>query len=112
MAELDDFLDQIALVSDVDALDGQGQKPREKGVVQLSTIHGAKGLEFDHVLVTGVEEGLLPHYYCSDSIEEVEVERGGDEAHHVVIQVSERGSRRCGSRHRGRAHSTLGLRRW
>ena len=75
VSELDEFLDQIALVSDVDALDGQGRRPREAGVVQLSTIHGAKGLEFDHVFVTGVEEGLLPHYYCSDSEEEIEQER-------------------------------------
>ena len=80
--ELNDFLDQIALVSDVDALDGQGtgspqgKDPRKAGgVVQLSTIHGAKGLEFDHVFVTGVEEGLLPHYYCTDSDDEIEQER-------------------------------------
>ena len=43
--------------------------------MQLSTIHGAKGLEFDEVFVTGVEEGLLPHYYCCDSDEEIEQER-------------------------------------
>ena len=79
VCELDAFLDQIALVSDVDALDGQGRRragqARARGAVQLSTIHGAKGLEFDHVYVTGVEEGLLPHYYCTDSADEVEQER-------------------------------------
>ena len=53
----------------------QLQQRRARGVVQLSTIHGAKGLEFDHVFVTGVEEGLLPHYYCTDSADEVEQER-------------------------------------
>ena len=75
--ELNDFLDQIALVSDVDALDEQGQRTsaRQRGAVQLSTIHGAKGLEFDHVFVTGVEEDLLPHYYCTDGHDEVEEER-------------------------------------
>ena len=63
-SELDAFLDQIALVSDVDALDGQGgvSAPKRRDAVQLSTIHGAKGLEFDHAFVTGGEEGLLPHY--------------------------------------------------
>ena len=75
--ELDAFLDQISLVSDVDALDEQGQRKSAsaRGAVQLSTIHGAKGLEFEHVFVTGVEEGLLPHYYCTDDGEEVEQER-------------------------------------
>jgi DNA helicase-2/ATP-dependent DNA helicase PcrA len=76
--EIDAFLDQIALVSDVDALDAQGARSagaERQRAVQLSTIHGAKGLEFDHVFVTGVEEGLLPHYYCSDELEEVEQER-------------------------------------
>ena len=76
VGEIDEFLDQIALVSDVDALDGQGgATPKRKDAVQLSTIHGAKGLEFDVTFVTGVEEGLLPHYYCTESLEEVEQER-------------------------------------
>jgi len=74
--ELDEFLDQIALVSDVDALDDQGRAThRDRAAVQLSTIHGAKGLEFDAVFVAGVEEGLLPHYYSSGSLEEIEEER-------------------------------------
>ena len=76
--ELGDFLDQVALVSDVDGLDGQGTRtgsPAQRSAVQLSTIHGAKGLEFSHVFVAGVEEDLLPHYYCADTQDEVEQER-------------------------------------
>ncbi len=75
VSELEEFLDQIALVSDVDALDAHGTQPRDRSIVQLSTIHGAKGLEFDAVFVAGVEEGLLPHYYSSSSPDEVEEER-------------------------------------
>lgn len=77
VSEIDEFLDQIALVADVDALDDQGiakQQERASKPVQLSTIHGAKGLEFDHVFVVGVEEGLLPHYLCQTR-EEIEEER-------------------------------------
>ena len=69
---------QIALVSDVDALDAQGTAAgamARRRAVQLSTIHGAKGLEFDLVFVAGCEEGLLPHYYCTENEEEVEQER-------------------------------------
>ena len=76
VSELDEFLDQIALVSDVDALDAHGtQIVRDRSIVQLSTIHAAKGLEFDAVFVAGVEEGLLPHFYSSNSLDEVEEER-------------------------------------
>jgi DNA helicase-2/ATP-dependent DNA helicase PcrA len=49
------FLEQVALISDQDALsDGEG-------AVRLMTIHTAKGLEFPVVLVTGCEDELLPH---------------------------------------------------
>ncbi|KOO22947.1 ATP-dependent DNA helicase [Chrysochromulina tobinii] len=76
VSELDEFLDQIALVSDVDALDAHGtQIVRDRSIVQLSTIHAAKGLEFDAVFLAGVEEGLLPHFYSSNSLDEVEEER-------------------------------------
>ncbi len=52
---LSDFLTEVALVSDADDLDD------ESGVVSLMTMHTAKGLEFDAVFVTGVEEDLIPH---------------------------------------------------
>ncbi|UNK70045.1 UvrD-helicase domain-containing protein [Microbacterium sp. H1-D42] len=50
-----DFLTEVALVSDADDLDD------ESGSVSLMTLHTAKGLEYDAVFVTGVEEDLIPH---------------------------------------------------
>lgn len=50
-----DFLTEVALVSDADDLDD------ESGSVSLMTMHTAKGLEYDAVFVTGVEEDLIPH---------------------------------------------------
>ena len=44
-------------------------------VVTLMTIHSAKGLEFDHVFIVGVEEGIFPHINSMDSDEELEEER-------------------------------------
>ena len=51
---LTDFLDRAALVSDADSFD-------EHAPVTLITLHSAKGLEFDHVFLVGMEEGLFPH---------------------------------------------------
>ncbi|MEV5043080.1 ATP-dependent helicase [Microbacterium sp. LMI1x-1-1.1] len=50
-----DFLTEVTLVSDADDLDDAS------GSVSLMTMHTAKGLEFDAVFVTGVEEDLIPH---------------------------------------------------
>lgn len=50
-----DFLTEVALVSDADDLSD------ESGSVSLMTMHTAKGLEYDAVFVTGVEEDLIPH---------------------------------------------------
>lgn len=50
-----DFLAEVALVSDADDLDDA------TGSVSLMTLHTAKGLEYDAVFVTGVEEDLIPH---------------------------------------------------
>jgi DNA helicase-2/ATP-dependent DNA helicase PcrA len=50
-----DFLTEVALVAAADELDDAS------GTVSLMTLHTAKGLEFDAVFITGVEENLLPH---------------------------------------------------
>ncbi|MGC5169051.1 ATP-dependent helicase [Microbacterium sp. DT81.1] len=50
-----DFLAEVALVSDADDLDDAS------GSVSLMTLHTAKGLEYDAVFLTGVEEDLIPH---------------------------------------------------
>jgi DNA helicase-2/ATP-dependent DNA helicase PcrA len=63
-----DFLDRAALVSDADAYE-------EKPGVTLTTLHGTKGLEFDHVFITGLEEGLFPHSRSMDELDELEEER-------------------------------------
>jgi DNA helicase-2/ATP-dependent DNA helicase PcrA len=63
------FLEEIALVADVDALD------EIKGQVTLMTLHNAKGLEYDCVIIAGLEDGLVPHYNSLDTIEELEEER-------------------------------------
>jgi len=63
------FLEEVALVADVDAID------LESGQITLMTIHNAKGLEFGTVIVTGLEEGLFPHYNSIDDPEAVEEER-------------------------------------
>jgi DNA helicase-2/ATP-dependent DNA helicase PcrA len=48
------FLERVTLVSDVDAM-------QDGGRVTLMTVHGAKGLEFDKVLLTGMEEEMFPY---------------------------------------------------
>ncbi|TNF31943.1 MAG: hypothetical protein EP329_11575, partial [Deltaproteobacteria bacterium] len=63
------FLDEVSLVSDLDGADLSEQ------TVSLMTGHSAKGLEFDVVFVTGLEEGLIPHFNSSDSQSGIEEER-------------------------------------
>jgi DNA helicase-2/ATP-dependent DNA helicase PcrA len=65
---LADFLDRAALVSDADEYD-------ERAPVTLLTLHSAKGLEFDHVFLVGLEEGVFPHSRSSNREEELEEER-------------------------------------
>jgi DNA helicase-2/ATP-dependent DNA helicase PcrA len=61
---LEDFLAEVALVSDVDAYDENGEG------VTLITLHMVKGLEFPVVFMVGMEEGLLPHQRALDEREE------------------------------------------
>ncbi len=62
------FLENIALMSDVDKLKGEEQ-------VALMTLHNAKGLEYRAIIITGLEEGLLPHYSSFEAPDELEEER-------------------------------------
>jgi len=66
---LDYFLEQVALVSDVDELDEKGD------AVTLITLHQAKGLEFPVVFIVGVEEGVLPHFRSLPDPGQMEEER-------------------------------------
>jgi len=63
------FLDQVALVSDVDSLDRRAER------VSLMTVHSAKGLEFPFVFLAGLEEGVFPHSASSRDAEGIEEER-------------------------------------
>ena len=66
-----DYLHQISLFSDVDVYDAASDR------VALMTLHAAKGLEFGHVFIAGVEEGLLPHERsgAAENDDELEEER-------------------------------------
>jgi len=66
---LTDFLQSISLQTDMDNLDENIES------VKLMTMHNAKGLEFDHVFIVGVEDGLLPHSRSIDDIQKLEEER-------------------------------------
>ena len=66
---LEEFLLEISLVSDIE------EHKNNNDVVTLMTVHSAKGLEFDHVFLIGLEEGLFPHSNCLDSSDEIEEER-------------------------------------
>ena len=66
---LGDFLQNAALVSDVDKLGEEGD------VLTLMTAHLSKGLEFPIVFISGLEEGLLPHSQSLDDQIALEEER-------------------------------------
>ncbi len=68
-AQLVTFLEEVALVADVDTLDEQ------QDVVTCITLHQAKGLEFPVVFLIGLEEGLLPHSRSMDEKDKLEEER-------------------------------------
>ena len=70
-ATLSAFLEEVALVADIDSLD------EEQDYVVLMTLHSAKGLEFPHVYLAGMEDGLFPSYMTitSDDRDDLEEER-------------------------------------
>lgn len=67
---MEKLLEDAALASDQDTL------MRNENAVKLMTVHAAKGLEFDSVFITGLEQGLFPHERTgADALEESEEER-------------------------------------
>ena len=69
IVSLEDFLNEISLVSDVE------EARDNKDVVTMMTVHAAKGLEFDYVFLVGMEEGIFPHNRSMFNEDEIEEER-------------------------------------
>ena len=69
LISLPDFLYEVSLISDNTEISDS------KNRVTLMTIHAVKGLEFNYVFLTGLEEGLFPHSNCLYSESEIEEER-------------------------------------
>lgn len=65
-----DYLENVALLSDLDT-----DNPDDKDKVSVMTIHSSKGLEFDYVFLTGLEENLFPSNISTQSADELEEER-------------------------------------
>jgi DNA helicase-2/ATP-dependent DNA helicase PcrA len=68
LAGLAGFLDSVSLLTDLDTV-------REESPCLLMTLHSAKGLEFDAVFLTGLEEGLFPHFRSAGDRSAIEEER-------------------------------------
>ena len=69
IVSLEDFLYEVSLVSDVNEYN------EDKNRVSLMTVHSVKGLEFDYVFITGLEEGIFPHMNSLMNNSDLEEER-------------------------------------
>lgn len=69
LISLEDFLLEISLISDVEEYKDDPNR------ISLMTVHSVKGLEFDHVFVVGMEEGIFPHMNSLMETSELEEER-------------------------------------
>ena len=67
-ATLSAFLEEIALVADIDSVDP------DQDYVLLMTLHSAKGLEFPNVYLAGMEDGIFPSYMTITSDDPLEIE--------------------------------------
>ena len=68
-SQLPTFLEEVALVSDLDAV------KEDRNTITCITLHQAKGLEYPIVFLIGLEEGLLPHSRSLDDVEALDEER-------------------------------------
>ena len=66
---LDIFLEEVSLIADIDSL------TEKDNSVTLMTLHAAKGLEFSHVFMAGMEEGIFPHSRSLLEPQQLEEER-------------------------------------
>ncbi|MBQ1378233.1 MAG: ATP-binding domain-containing protein, partial [Lachnospiraceae bacterium] len=66
--KLQDFLEEVALVADIDSLDESENR------VVLMTLHGSKGLEFPTVFLCGMEDGLFPSYMSLNTGDPMDIE--------------------------------------
>lgn len=69
LISLEDFLLEISLISDVEEYKDDPNR------ISLMTVHSVKGLEYDHVFVVGMEEGIFPHMNSLMEASELEEER-------------------------------------
>lgn len=67
--DLPGFLEKVALISDIDNYN------EKEDALTLMTVHSAKGMEFPIVFITGMEEGLFPHFQSLEDQFELEEER-------------------------------------
>lgn len=65
---LSEFLEEVALVADVDRVDEESDR------VLLMTLHSAKGLEFPHIYLAGMEDGIFPSYMTITSDDPMDIE--------------------------------------
>lgn len=68
VSSLDEFLEEVALVADIDNMDDSEER------VTLMTLHSAKGLEFPRVYLSGLEDGLFPSMMSITSDDKTEIE--------------------------------------
>lgn len=80
--ELTDFMEWLSLRTDLDTLDTYNSE-----MITFMTIHSAKGLEFDYVFVTGMEEGIFPH---TNSIQEHNIEEERRLAYVAITRARKR----------------------
>ena len=66
--DAEDFLEHVSLISDADEMTDECH-------VTLMTLHASKGLEFDSVVIVGMDEGLCPHIMSADNPDDLEEER-------------------------------------
>lgn len=67
--QLDEILQQISLLTDIDSMDA------DTDTLTFMTLHASKGLEYEVVFLTGLEEGVFPHKRSMESPDELEEER-------------------------------------